>query len=164
MIDAARVFFRQQMGRSWRAGRLLRRDPQAAGLVLRMGAWVIIVSLLIKICPLPRLLRLVTLHPRRSAEDHTIPPGELARLLDHLLRANVWVFTPTCWKRAIILHRYLALNGTATSIVFGVRQSSERILDGHSWLEIEGKPFLEASQPDHLVTYIFPEPAAQARR
>jgi hypothetical protein len=77
-------------------------------------------------------------------------------VLDSVLATDFWVFTPTCWKRAPVLHRFLALRGIETRIVFGVRREGEDTLSGHAWLEREGRPLLEADAPDYRVTYSFP--------
>ena len=82
--------------------------------------------------------------------------AELARLLDLLLAADFWVFTPTCWKRAPVLHRFLALRGIPTRVVFGVRREDRNALDGHAWLEAEGKPLLESTSPNYTVTFSHP--------
>jgi hypothetical protein len=77
-------------------------------------------------------------------------------MVDRLLAANVLFFTPTCWKRAIILHRYLALDGFKTRIMFGARKSVEGSLAGHAWLVANEKPLFEKSDPSlYTVTYSF---------
>jgi len=80
----------------------------------------------------------------------------LSRAIDLLLGTDLFVFKPVCWKRAAILHRYLALNGVATRIVFGVRKDTNGAIAGHAWLETGGKPLLETTVPDYVVTYTFP--------
>jgi hypothetical protein len=145
-----------------RAARLALSEPGAALLALRMGAWVVAVTLLLRVLPLPRALRLVA--PRRRAgrprgsEGAAEVQARLARLLDSVLAANFWVFTPTCWKRAPVLHRYLALSGIETRVLFGVRPGAAPgdALAGHAWLEAGGRPLLEPSPPDYKVTYSFP--------
>ncbi|MGH9942778.1 MAG: lasso peptide biosynthesis B2 protein [Pyrinomonadaceae bacterium] len=124
-----------------------------------MALWVVVVSLLLNALPLDRALSLVT--PRRSP---TAPPqrgggeseSELARLLDMLLGLNFWLFTPTCWKRAPVLYRFLSLAGVQTRIVFGVRKTRGNELDGHAWLESGGRPVCETRLPNYTVTYSFP--------
>ena len=142
-----------------RAARLLLSEPGAALLAARMGAWVVLLSLLMRVLPLPRAMRLVA--PRRAVRrpaDAAEVEARLARLLDSLLAADFWVFTPTCWKRAPVLHRYLALKGIETRVLFGVRrgEGGAGALNGHAWLEAEGLPLLEKSPPDYKVTYSFP--------
>ena len=140
-----------------RVGRKLVRDPGESTLILRMAAWVSILSLLVKFQPLPRALQMVSVTAPLDTHD---PPFEtekkLARAIDLLLGTNLLIFKPICWKRAAILHRYLALNGIGTRIVFGMRKSADGSLDGHAWLEIAGKPILETTLPNYKVTYAFP--------
>jgi hypothetical protein len=141
-----------------RAARLVLNEPGAALLALRMGAWVAALSLLMRLLPLPRAMRLVApRRMRRRPDDATEVQERLARLLDSVLAADFWVFTPTCWKRAPVLHRYLALSGIETRILFGVRRGAGGDpLSGHAWLEAEGHPLLETTPPDYKVTYSFP--------
>lgn len=120
--------------------------------------WVVVLSLLIRVMPLPRIMSLITPRhrPRMPVGNPAHVQARLARLLDLLLGTNLWVFTRTCWKRAPVLHRYLALNGIETRIVFGVRREGEGVLSGHAWLEAGGQPLLEATAPEYTVTYSFP--------
>ena len=55
-----------------------------------------------------------------------------------------------------MLYRYLALDGVRTRIVFGVSKRGDGLLDGHAWLEADGRPLLEAKNPEFTVTYSFP--------
>jgi len=173
MADFARKFFKTA-GLFPRAARFALREPGAALTVLRMAAWVAAVSLLLKRMPLPRVLNLV--EPRRQrtrarldvaqtqtrlAEETQAKLAEetqarLARLLDALLATDVLCFTPTCWKRAPVIHRFLALEGIETRVLFGVRRDGAGELGGHAWLEAGGQPLLETTAPDYKVTYSFP--------
>jgi hypothetical protein len=133
------------------------RKPGEAFLLVRMAVWVALLSVLIKLLPLPRVLSLVAAIGRDRKPRHTrMTQQRLAQLIDALLGINVLCFTPTCWKRAPVLHRYLALYGIRTRIVFGVRKEKETLLAGHAWLEADGRPFLEASPPEYTPTYSFP--------
>ena len=142
-----------------RAARLVLSEPGSALLAARMGAWVVAVSLLMRLVPLPRAMRLVAPRRRgRKAGDAAQVQARLASLLDSVLAADFWVFTPTCWKRAPVLHRYLALSGIETRVLFGVRRgdSSGDALSGHAWLEAGGQPVLETTAPDYKVTFSHP--------
>jgi hypothetical protein len=142
-----------------RAARLVLCEPASALLAARMCAWVVALSLLVKLVPLPRALALLA--PRRARRDTPADAAQvqarLARLLDSVLAADLWVFTPTCWKRAPVLHRYLALSGIQTRVHFGVRREGSDSLSGHAWLEAGGQPILEKTPPDYKVTYSFPQ-------
>ena len=140
-----------------RAARLTLGEPGAALLALRMACWVAALSLFVKLMPLPRALKLVAtrargVRPRDPAEVQE----SLARLLDSVLAADFLFLTPTCWKRAPVLHRYLALKGIETRVIFGVRREGEDVLSGHAWLEAGGEPLLETTTPDYKITFSFP--------
>lgn len=140
-----------------RAVHFIGRRPGEAFLLVRMAAWVALLSFLIKLMPLPRVLSLISdTAGEGRARDSRMTQQRLAQLVDALLGINVLCFTPTCWKRAPVLHRYLALYGIKTRIVFGVRKEKETLLEGHAWLEADGRPLLEASPPRYTPTYSFP--------
>lgn len=133
------------------------RSPREALLLLRMAGWVVLLSGLIRVQPLPRVLKLMTARTPQNLRLTKLPSSErTAQLLDLLLGIDVFVFRPICWKRAAVLHRFLALQGMPTSIVFGVRKQNEGLLDGHAWLEVGHKPILEKNPPEYRVTYSFP--------
>ena len=137
--------------------RFVGREPASALLLVRMAGWVTLLSLLVRVMPLPRVLSL--LQPRRRTPANSNPAevqARLARLLDLLLKTDFLCFTPTCWKRAPVLHRYLALHGIETRILFGVRRDGDNLLAGHAWLEAGGRPLLEVEAPDYTVTFAFP--------
>ena len=138
------------------AGRFVWRKPREALLLVRMAGWVLALSVLIRLLPLPRVLRVVATAPRPKQATQSPAAERLAQLIDLLLGLNLFVFTPTCWKRAPVLQRYLALNGIETRILFGVRKTDGTPLDGHAWLEHNGQPVFETTQPDYLVTYAYP--------
>jgi hypothetical protein len=122
-----------------------------------MAAWISVLSLLVKFQPLPRALQIVSVRAPRVSRDSSVETERrLAQAMDLLLGTQLLIFKPICWKRAAILHRYLALNGIATQIVFGIRKKADGGVAGHAWLEIAGKPILEPIVPNYKVTYTFP--------
>ena len=156
--------FKRGSALAWRGLRFGVRKPREAWLLARMGLWVVALSLLVKLMPLPRVLKLMTPGRRRApaGQDPSETRERLAAQLDMLLRVDLWVFTPTCWKRAPVLYRYLALRGVETRVVFGMRREGEGAVAGHAWLEAGGEPVLEENPPAYAVTYVFP-PAAGSR-
>ena len=132
-------------------------SPREALLLLRMAGWVLLLSVAAKYFPLPRALRLLSTKTRTPTE---IPKEDvqrrLAEAIDLLLKADFFIFKPSCWKRSALLHRYLALNGISTQILFGVRKEVDGSVAGHAWLEASNGPILEASVPNYAVTYSFP--------
>lgn len=131
--------------------------PADALLLLRMAGWVLLLSVAVKAFPLPRALSLVSTKTRRPCEtSESETQKRLAAAIDLLLKTDLFIFKPSCWKRAALLHRYLALNGIATRILFGMRREPDGNLSGHAWLEANGGPILETTAPNYAVTYTFP--------
>jgi Transglutaminase-like superfamily len=137
-----------------RAIRLTVRRPARVWLLLRMATWVVILSALVRVLTLPRALGVVATDVRNKPASG-IKPNDLSSAIDALLGLDILMFKPKCWKRATILHRYLALNGIATSIVFGLRKEDGE-LKGHAWLQTQGQPILESEPPLYKITYTFP--------
>lgn len=130
------------------------RRPQRALLILRMAYWLVIFIGSLKLLSLPRALQLISAPVRRSSK--AVDENEIAGAVDTLLAANVFVFRQSCWKRAALLHRYLALEGIESRINFGMRKDTDGEMTGHAWLERSGQAILEASPPDYTVTFSFP--------
>ncbi len=132
-------------------------NPTQAILLLRMAWWVAVISVAARWRPLPAALRLVSgSDPTASADIDAELPIRLAKTIDSLLATDVLFFQPVCWKRAAVLKRFLSYSGISTKILFGVRNESAGDVKGHAWLEVDGKPFLEATPPEYVVTYTFP--------
>ena len=143
----------------FRAGRKFVTQPREAVLLCRMTWWVVVLSIAARMLPLPRALELVAGRQDQSArQDRGAQAADratqerLARSIDLLLSADVWMFKPICWKRAAVLHRYLP----QTRVVFGVRNDASGDVNGHAWLEVDGQPILETTPPEYLATYSFP--------
>ena len=85
------------MGILAQGGRKLVLNPGETFLIARMALWVSILSLLVKLQPLPRALELVAARSKGSSDE---PPEEttqrLARAMDILLRTDLLVFKPIC--------------------------------------------------------------------
>lgn len=142
-----------------RATRTLVADPRDAALSARMSLWVILVSLLARLLPLPRVQQLISTRLRPvSAADRPPTPEQLARTIDRLLRLDLFVFRRSCWKRALVLHRFLAFQGIESRIMFGVQKQATGPIQGHAWLEHQGRPLLEpdADPGAYIVTFSLP--------
>jgi Transglutaminase-like superfamily len=136
--------------------RKLLSRPGEAWLLLRMAWWVAVLSVTARVYSLPRALQIVAGNKNRRQPAQTTSEHELARAIDLLLSLDFLMFTPICWKRAAVLHRYLSRSGVATRIIFGVRNETGGKVAGHAWLEHDGHPILESAPPEYVVTYRFP--------
>ena len=141
-------------------GRVARKivvDPRDSALSARLALWVVLVSVLARATSLPRAQRIASagIRPRARA-DRDRTAAHLARTLDALLGLDLFVFRRSCWKRAMVLHRFLALDGIESRINFGVQTLAGGRLQGHAWLERDGRPFLENAAGGYVVTFSLP--------
>lgn len=131
--------------------------PGDALLSLRMALWVGLITVAAELTSLPRTQKLVSFRIRQtSGADSLEARARLARIIDNLLGIDLYPFRRSCWKRALVLHRYLALIGVESQIRFGVRKEMNGKVDGHAWLEHEGQPLLEENAANYVVTFTLP--------
>ena len=137
--------------------RKLATQPDEAWLLLRMAWWVAVLCVTARLYSLDRALQIVAGNKNGKQPAHAATnEKELARVIDLLLSIDFLIFTPICWKRAAVLHRYLSHSGIPTRIIFGVRNEPSGKVEGHAWLEHDGQPILEKAPPEYVVTYSFP--------
>lgn len=79
---------------------------------------------------------------------------------DSLLRYRIFQRYGKCLLRSLLLFHFLRRQGWPVEIHFGVRKTAEGLADitGHSWLVLEGSPFLEeeCQRGSFATTYSFP--------
>ena len=143
------------------AGRKIFVKPRESLLSARLALWVVLVSVLARLTSLPRAHQIVsrTVQPH-SAVDRAETAAHLARTLDSLLGLDLFVFRRSCWKRAMVLHRFLALNGIESRINFGLQKRDDGTVLGHAWLEHQGQPLLEDDAGTYIVTFTLPRTLA----
>lgn len=130
--------------------------PREAALRARMAVWVVLVSIVARLTSLPRAQKMVSSRVRSTPAGADIP-AQLARAIDSVLGIDLFVFRRSCWKRAMVLHRFLALNGIDSRINFGVRKAVDGTVDGHAWLEHQGRVLLENDPVTYVVTFSLPQ-------
>ena len=89
-----------------------------------MALWVVLISWLARLTSLPRAQQIASFRIRpASAGKGSTTPAQLGRAIDGVLGIDLFVFRRSCWKRAMVLHRFLALNGIESRINFGLQKS-----------------------------------------
>src|SRR5215218_5594748 len=118
--------------------------PQAgpwaiASLLVRMGAWSIVLPVLKHLLPLPTLVRLMSRRGggvrSRGSEEQIV---RYARRVYSLRRAG------TCLERSLVAYRYLSRANAEPWLVVGVRRDNQ-VLMGHAWVLVDGSPLYESS-------------------
>lgn len=140
-----------------RAVRQIVTRPGDALLSLRMALWVIVITATARLTSLPRAQKIAAFRLRSTAvSDDPEEVARLGRIIDTILGIDLFVFRRSCWKRALVLHRFLVLRGIQSQIRFGVRRESDGKVDGHAWLERDGSPLLEDNATGYVVTFSLP--------
>jgi len=138
--------------------------PRDAALRARMAFWVLVISVTARTTSLPRAQRIAAMGAgSRSGARPSWTPDELGAAIDGVLAMELFVFRPSCWKRAMVLQRFLALNGVESRVHFGVRRTAEGGVDGHAWLEHQGRRLLERDAGVYVVTFTLPVEGAAGR-
>ncbi len=108
------------------------------------------------LCLLP-LRPVQSLFPRSGGSSPTLNVERASiaySMTESLLRAPLYPFRRTCLRRSLILSHLFRKCGIMVSTAFGV-DPSESGWEGHSWLVIDGKPFLESEEERKAFLPIF---------
>ena len=129
------------MRRAVRHLRLLRRlvrTPGDAGLFARMAAWSAALPILKRATPLPRLVRLAHLDPRRRSRDPEREAKVIA-LAEWLFKVRPERSRDNCLERSLVSFRFLGRLNARPELVVGVGTEGEKTI-GHVWVTIDGRP------------------------
>lgn len=88
-----------------------------------------------------RRLSRAEFHSPDESELHSA--ADLYRLSSHVLRYGFLTSRP-CLRRSLLLLRWCCKRRIQAHMVIGVDRTGES-LEGHSWIELEGRPFMESS-------------------
>jgi hypothetical protein len=104
-----------------------------AWLFVRIWSWFVAISLLLRLRPLPSIVR--GLSPTRDSARSPIPPVRLGRAVQRSL--SPLGYEPRCLTASLVLYRLLAEQGDSPELVLGLPREP---LDNkaHSWVEIDG--------------------------
>jgi len=148
-----------------RALRLLYKSPRDFAMALWMVALMAASTALVRLTSVPHALRLLV---KSAKAARPLSPGKIegqVALLDavvHVLKRNAGFLSPTCWERAIVLQRLLAASGVSTDVALGVRQALRGCVEGHAWVEREGRPMFEPIELSYRKMVLFSAPRRDA--
>jgi hypothetical protein len=140
------------------------RGPREAFLLARVCALAAAVPLLMRL-PLPRVAALISRPPRHRPSRRRPSAQEIERL-ERLVAIAPRVAGPFvrtgCLTRGVTLFWFLRRAGLDVELRFGLDPRDAAETDGHCWLAVDGKPFLEKRDPRPRFTelYRLPLPAA----
>jgi hypothetical protein len=115
--------------------------------VLRLGVWLCLLPIFLRLRSLPMLLQRLT--PVR--ERHKKNSIELDRALHiviglcHMRIFYLPIFPKVCLRQSFALYHVLNRMGYPVEIHFGVQKQGEELM-GHSWVTIQGKPVADTAR------------------
>ena len=113
--------------------------PSRFFLTLRIIGWWALLRLLRPFLSVSRLVSLAS--PKNpSARLH---PADVTRSLQRIDGSGLWSRDGDCLPRALTCRRFLAFAGLDSSLMIGFSRDPGRS-QGHSWIELDGEPFLES--------------------
>ncbi len=107
--------------------------PFKAKTAARIWAWFAVISLGVRVYPLPNLVE--RLGRSSHVDGPRIDPVRLGRIVQRTLRLGR--FQPRCVFTALILYRLLHEQGDPAQLVIGLPGGSKS-KDAHAWVEIGG--------------------------
>lgn len=128
---------------------------------VRPSEWLLVVQmvgLLVRLTIWQRRLPLPVLIERFAAQpvDEPHPPlHRFVRLTTSLMR--LVYRRDYCMKRSLLLFHFLTRWGYDPTVHFGVKIEGQN-LKGHAWVELDGRPFAESTNPytSFKTTYSYP--------
>jgi hypothetical protein len=132
--------------RAHRLGTLL-ASPGDAWLMARICLWRLVLPVLKRRMPLPRLVGVMWAGPgrgRRSRERE----ARIAELVRFLFRSEHHSRSGNCLERSLVLYRYLSAAGAEPELMVGLRPRDAAQPRGHAWITVGGA--LVAETPDEL--------------
>ncbi len=124
-------------------------------LFIRVWLLLSLLSPLIRLLKLPHLLQLLS--PQRITPEHW-PADQVVGFTDTILGQESFIYRRNCLKRTLSLYYFLSRLGLPVQVNLGVRKGGGK-LEGHGWLSLEGKPYLEPgpARADFQLIYTFPQ-------
>ena len=124
-----------------RATRECITSPADVWLAARMGAWALVLPLLKRVVPLPRLVQLMVVPPKGADRDTARDTTRERRVvaLSRLLYAPLVRADIGCLQRSLLAYRFLGAAGARPSLVVGMRREGGEV-HGHSWVTVDGEP------------------------
>ena len=125
-------------------------------LLLRIILIMFAIQVMLKLLSLPKLMGILT--PKRKKKGTSQEDiNRIIEIINNVLNQRFFIFHPTCLKRSLVLYHFLNRYGMKVIMNFGVKKNNDK-LDGHGWLTLDGKPFLEDYDPHDTFAVIYSYP------
>ena len=108
-------------------------------LLIRMGAWSLVLPVLKRVLPLPTLVRVMS--RTGSAECSDEKEKQIVRSARRIYRLRR---PGSCLERSLLAYRYLSNTHAEPQLVIGIRRDDRDVL-AHAWVLVDGSPLYESS-------------------
>jgi len=127
-------------------------------LLIKIFFLVTALPVMTKLLSLPKLMEALT--PGKRNETFVQEEIDLIiKITDLILNQRFFIFYPTCLKKSLVLYHFFNKHGLNVAMNFGIKKDKESDkLDGHSWLTLDDKPFLENYNPLDFFKVIYSYP------
>jgi hypothetical protein len=112
--------------------------------VVRGGTMAVVVPLIVRALPLPRVLSL--LRSRGRLAESSVKAHDLARIAGAATRLGPRFGVGECLVRSLVLYHLLRRFAYNPVLLIGARLR-EGQFDGHCWIEVDGKSLCEFNDP-----------------
>ncbi len=138
-------------------------------LFIRIFIWISLIAIMLKLFSFSKLMGLLNTKRPKTVDiaDRLDLIYKVLKYTDFILGRNWWIYRMNCLKRSLVLFKFFRLYGIDVKICMGVRKERaspafdlNANLQGHAWLMINGKPFLEnrrSMTTAYTPVYFFPQ-------
>jgi Transglutaminase-like superfamily len=131
---------------------------------LRLGIWLCLLPIFLRLRPFPALLQRFTLFRRRSKSRSPLEMDRAVEIVMRLCQMRLFylpIFPRPCLRQALALYHVLTRIGYSVEIHFGIHKQGKD-LQGHSWVTIQGKPVAERTRTE-IFKSVYSYPSASYR-
>jgi len=137
--------------------------PGDVFLFFQILMFLTVLPLLLKLLSLKKLMEVLSSESKKN-NSSAIKAEKILKLTNLILNSNIFVYRNICLKRSLTLYYFLSRMGQKVNIYYGVKRDTglkgeHSVLDGHSWIELNGKIFNDGDKdaPDiYHITYSYP--------
>ena len=134
------------------------QSPSELWVFAKIGVWILIVTLLLRLVSIPRMMALLSPHPNSRKG---LPRTKLVNFCSFWLGRETAFLQRSCLKRSLVLFRYLNMQGEAARFFIGVRKEDGE-LKGHSWIMLDGKPLFPEDDLNYKLIFSYPEEKSES--
>ena len=137
--------------------------PGDVFLFFQILIFLTVLPLLLNMFSLKKLMELLS--SKSNGVNDLAHADKVLKLTNLILHRNILMYKNICLKRSLTLYYFLSRMRQSVNIYYGVKKDTElkgehSTLDGHSWIELNGKIFNDGDKDApkmYHITYSYPD-------